>query len=330
MLRILILVLCLTSAAVGQGYHDNTGRGDVLAGGARMIPVDTPAGTYRVWTKRVGNNPKLKLLLLHGGPGSSSEYFEAMDSYLPGAEIEYYYYDQLGSYRSDKPDNDDLWRRDRFVEEVEQVRTALGLGPDNFCLLGHSWGGILAIEYALKYQANLKCLVISNMMSSIKGYNAYAERVLAKRFDPAALAKIKAYEAAEDFSNPEYLSLLEREHYERHVLRMPAATWPDPVQRAFAHTNSHIYVLMQGPSEFGLRGRLLDWERFNDLKRIDVPALVIMSQWDTMDPAHMQAMARELPQGVLLNLPDGSHMAMYDDQQRYMRGLISFMKSLED
>ena len=137
-------------------YLDNSGRDDELSGGSRLIPIDTPAGKFRVWVKRTGNNPRLKVLLLHGGPGATHEYLEACDSFLPAAGIEYYYYDQLGSGFSDQPAEPSLWDVDRFVEEVEQVREALGLGPDNFVLYGHSWGGILAIEYALKYQRHLR------------------------------------------------------------------------------------------------------------------------------------------------------------------------------
>ncbi|HEY1319644.1 MAG TPA: alpha/beta fold hydrolase, partial [Streptosporangiaceae bacterium] len=108
-----------------SGYLDNSGREDVLSGGSRMIRIDTPKGPYRVWVKRTGNNPRLRVLLLHGGPGATHEYLEACDSYLPGAGIEYYYYDQLGSGNSDQPDEPSLWDLDRFVDEVEQVRQAL-------------------------------------------------------------------------------------------------------------------------------------------------------------------------------------------------------------
>ena len=111
-----------------SGYLDYSGRDDMLSGGARKIPVITPAGQYRVWVKRVGNNPGLRVLLLHGGPGDTHEYLEACDSYLPAAGIEYYYYDQLGSGFSDRPGEPSLWELDRFVDEVEQVRRALGLG----------------------------------------------------------------------------------------------------------------------------------------------------------------------------------------------------------
>src|SRR5579871_1171075 len=112
----------------------------------REIPVQTPKGEFTVWTERHGDNPRAKLLLLHGGPGATHEYFECCEDYLPAAGIEFIYYDQLGSALSDQPDEPDLWEIPRFVDEVEQVRQALGLGPDNFFLLGHSWGGILATE----------------------------------------------------------------------------------------------------------------------------------------------------------------------------------------
>lgn len=312
-----------------ENYFDNSGRSDVLSGGIRMIPIETPHGEFKVWTKRVGNNPRIKLLLLHGGPAATHEAFEAFDSYLPGAGIEYYYYDQLGSYYSDQPENDALWTIPRFVEEVEQVRQALGLNRENFYLLGASWGGILAMEYALKYQEHLKGLIISNMMASAPAYDAYADEVLAKRLDPEALAEIRALETAGDFANPRYEELLMREHYVRHVLRMPIEKWPEPVIRTFKHLNKHIYVMMQGPSEFGIGGTLAKWDRTADLHKITTPTLVTVAQWDTMDPAHMRWMVEELPSARALELPDGSHLSMYDDQQRYFEGLIKFLKDVD-
>ena len=227
--------------AIGS-YLDSSGRDDVLSGGARRIPVSTPKGEFKVWVKRVGNNPGLRLLLLHGGPGMTHEYLEACDSYLPGAGVEYYYYDQLGSGFSDQPDEPSLWEVDRFVDEVEQVRVALGLDSGNFVLYGQSWGGILAIEYALRYQQHLRGLVISNMMASVPAYNAYAEQALMPKMDQAALAEIKSFEAKGDTDNARYMELLLEQHYIHHVLRIPAADWPDPVQRGFAHINPAIYV----------------------------------------------------------------------------------------
>ena len=313
------------------GYLDYSGRDDVLSGGSRMIPVNTPAGQFRVWVKRVGNNPSLRVLLLHGGPGATHESFEACDSYLPAAGIEYYYYDQLGSGYSDQPDEPSLWDLDRFVDEVEQVRQALGLERDNFVLLGHSWGGILAIEYSLHHQQHLRGLVISSMMSSVPAYNDYAEQVLMPQMDQAVLAEIKAFEARGETDNPKYMELLSEQHYVHHVLRMPVADWPDPVQRTFAHINPAIYVSMQGPSELGIGpdASLARWDRTAELAAIDVPTLVIGARHDTMDPAYMEMMAGRLPRGQYLNCPDGSHMAMYDDQEVYFTGLIDFLYSLD-
>ena len=266
-----------------SGYLDNSGREDVLSGGSRMIGIDTPKGPYRVWVKRTGNNSRLRVLLLHGGPGATHEYLEACDSYLPGAGIEYYYYDQLGSGNSDQPDEPSLWDLGRFVDEVEQVRQALGLGRDDFVLYGQSWGGLLAIEYALQHQEHLRAMVISNMMSSVPAYNAYAEQVLMPTMDQAALAEIKALEASGDIENPRYTELLNEQHYVHHV-RMPVADWPDPAVRAFAHINPAIYVSMQGPSELGISANEpAHWDRTEGWPRWRL-ALVIGAQHDTMDP----------------------------------------------
>jgi proline iminopeptidase len=314
--------------APAASYFDNSGRADAWSGGARLVPISTPKGNFHVWVKRVGNNPHLKLLLLHGGPGATHEYFEAFDSFLPKEGIEYYYYDQLGSGFSDQPNDDDLWTIPRFVSEVDQVRQAIGGNKDNFCLFGHSWGGILAMEYALAHQDQLKCLVISNMMASIPAYNDYAHKVLEPQMDQAALKQILDMEKTGKTEQPQYMALLMPNWYQQHILRRPADQWPDPVNRGFGHLNRHIYVLMQGPSEMGASGRLVNWDRFADLKRITVPTLVISGKYDTMDPAYMARMAKELPHGELAPT-NGGHMDMYDDQPTYFTKLIAFLRKFK-
>ncbi len=314
---------------IAASYLDNSSRQDRLSGGVRLLPVETPMGIFNVWTRRFGNNPRIKLLLLHGGPGSTHEYFEPCDSYFPAAGVEYYFYDQLGSHYSDQPDAPELWSIPRFVDEVEQVRVKLGLDSSNFFLLGHSWGGILAMEYALQYQRHLKGLIISNMMASIPEYNRYAENVLMPTIDATALAQIKALEAAHDYDNPRYMELLMQHHYVFHVLRRPVGDWPDSATRSFKHTNPKVYIPMQGPSELGASGKLLNWDRTADLNGITVPTMTIGARHDTMDPNHMQAMARALPNGHHLHLPDGSHMSMFDDQQRYFSGVIDFLRDVD-
>jgi proline iminopeptidase len=337
---VIIALLCLFNCSpdkpvsdtgeVANDYFDNTDRDDILSGGVKMIPISTPKGEFKVWTKRVGNNPKMKVLLLHGGPGATHEYFECFDSFMPKEGIEYYYYDQLESYYSDKPSDSSLWNVARFVEEVEQVRIALGLNNSNFYLLGHSWGGILGIEYALKYQENLKGLIISNMVASIPDYMTYANEVLGPQLDPEVLAEIRALEANGDFANPRYGELVYAHYYPKHVLRMPLEEWPDPVNRSLGRINTDMYVAMQGPSEFGVIGdaKLKTWDRKADLPNITVPTLTIGGAHDTMDPKHMEWMASEVQHGRYLHCPEGSHWSMYDDQETYFEGVIQFIKEV--
>jgi proline iminopeptidase len=329
---ILLLMVMFAAPALAQptpAYYARAGHDDAWSGGVRMISIHTPRGDFRVWTRRVGSNPRLKVLLLHGGPAMTHEYFEAFDSFFPGEGIEYYYYDQLGSAYSDQPNDDDLWTIPRFVDEVEQVRRALGLDRSNFCLLGHSWGGMLAMEYALAHQDHLKCLIISNMMDSIPAYNAYAHDVLMPAMDQGQLRLVQEMEATHRTEDPRYMAALVPMHYEQHFLRRPFADWPEPVLRSINHANQHVYALMQGPSELGASGRLADWDRSADLHLIHVPTLVIGARYDTMDPNWMHAMANRLPHGQYLYCAQGSHMAMYDDQDCYFAGVIRFLRGVE-
>jgi proline iminopeptidase len=293
----------------------------------KIIPIETPIGKFHVWTKRIGNNPRIKLLLLHGGPGGTHELFETFENFLPAEGIEFYYYDQLGSFLSEKPNETSLWTIERFVDEVEQVRKALELNKDNFYLLGHSWGGILALEYALSYQNNLKGLIISNMMSSAPDYAKYAENVLAKEMDPKVLKAIRELEANKDYENPKYMELLTPNFYFKHFCRLQPR--PEAMNRAFSHLNNEIYTLMQGPSEFGISGLLEKWDRKDDLSKLQVPTLMIGGIFDTMDPEHMKWMATKVKQGSVLICPNGSHCSMWDDQEHYFPGLIQFIKSVD-
>lgn len=323
-----MVLLMLPTLAVAQMPTDSAPRVPTVGEGT-LIPVKTPAGTFNVWTKKVGENPSIKVLLLHGGPGATHEQWESVAEHFVPAGIEFYYYDQLGSYFSDQPQVPALWTLERFVEEVEQVRQALGLGRDNFYLVGQSWGGMLAIEYALKYQKHLKGLVISNMMASIPDYNRYAADVLMADMDPGVLEELKAFEAAEDYHNERYVQLLVEHHYVDHVLRKPADQWPDAINRTFAHINQDVYIPLQGPSELGASGLLENWDRTADLHRIGVPTLVIAATHDTMDPSHMKWMAEQFPKGNFLLCPNGSHLSQWDDPENYFSGLIKFLKDVD-
>ncbi|MEE3627047.1 proline iminopeptidase-family hydrolase [Nitrospirillum sp. BR 11752] len=292
----------------------------IRVAGIRMIPV--AGGKYKVWTKKIGSGA-VKVLLLHGGPGFTHEYLEAMESFLPEAGIEMYYYDQLGSNNSDQPDDNSLWTLPRFVEEVEEVRRGLGL--DQFVLYGHSWGGILAIDYALKYQKHLKGLVISNMAAGIQ---SFLKRVNSLRglMKPESQKLIRELEAKQAYDDPAYEKIMMEELYPQMICRLDP--WPEPVTRAFRHANLTIYNQMQGKSELEVTGNLKDWERWDALPQIKVKTLTIGATHDEMDPEDMKRMATLMPNARSVICPHGSHLCMWDDQDFYFKNLIPFLKSV--
>ncbi|HMH22121.1 MAG TPA: proline iminopeptidase-family hydrolase [Puia sp.] len=299
----------------------------VQNGNIRLVEINTPKGKFHVWTKRFGNNPRIRVLLLHGGPGGTHEFFESFENFLPGEGIEFIYYDQLDSHYSDQPNDSSLWTTEHFVEEVEQVRQALGLNKDNFYLLGHSWGGILAMEYALKYQENLKGLIISNMMSSMPAYEKY-NGLLRSKMRKTLVDSLQAYENKGLYKDSVYQSLVVSEYYKQHLCRL--AEWPDPLVRGFKHLSEGIYVTMQGPSEFKTGGRLITWDRSKDLPALKIPTLTIGGEFDTMDPKYMEWMSTQVQQGNYLYCPNGSHCDMWDDQAHYFPGLIKFIKAVDE
>jgi proline iminopeptidase len=306
----------------------NYGDTGVRSGGVKMIPIKTNLGTFKVWTKRFGNNPRIKILLLHGGPATTHEYMECFESFFPNEGFEFYEYDQLGSYYSDQPKDTSLWNLDRFVEEVEQVRQAINADKNNFYLLGNSWGGLLAMQYSLKYQQHLKGLIIANMMASCPDYGNYANDVLAKQMDSSVLTQIRAIEAKGDYSNPKYMELLLPNFYNIHLCRLPE--WPEAVNRTFKHLNNTIYTMMQGPSEFGVGGNLVNWDIKKRLQEIVVPTLMIGAKFDTMDPNAMEAQSKAVKHGRYLYCPNGSHLCMWDDQKVFMNGVINFIKDVDE
>jgi proline iminopeptidase len=323
-LLLLVMAACTQTAKPKKSTVTHTYT-EVQSGGVKMIPINTAFGTYNVWTKKIGSNPKIKVLLLHGGPAMTHEYMECIESFLPAEGYEIYQYDQLGSYYSDQPKNDSLWTIPRFVDEVEQVRQALGLDKDNFFLLGNSWGGMLAMEYALKYQQHLKGLIISNMQSSFPEYAAY-NATLRAQMRKGLIDTLESYEKRNDYSNAKYIQLVTDEYYRKHICRMNP--FPNGFQRALNHTNGYVYAYMQGPSEFVPGGILKDWDITNQLKTISVPTLMIGAKYDTMDPTAMEAMSKLVQNGKYLYCPEGSHLSMWDDQKHYYPGVIEFINGV--
>jgi proline iminopeptidase len=320
------LATALTAGAGAQNAEILTRSPDGLnppgirTAGIRLVPV--AAGRFKVWTKQLGSGP-LKVLLLHGGPGFSHEYLEAFEAFLPQAGIEMYYYDQLGCNNSDQPDDPSLWTLERYTEEVEEVRRGLGL--EQFVLLGHSWGGLLAIEYALKYQQHLQGIVISNMTAGIHSYLKRTAALKVQLLSPELRARLDALEAKQEYDSPEYQKIMLQDLYPKMLCRIQP--WPEPLNRTLRHANDKIYNQMQGKSEFVVTGNLKHWERWDRLHEIKVRTLTIGSEHDEMDPQDMRKMADLLPNGRNAYCPNGSHMCMWDDQQVYFDQLLKFLSA---
>lgn len=250
----------------------------VHTGGSRTVRID---GRFDVWVKQVGTG-EIPVLSLHGGPGFNHFYLECLEDFLPQAGVRFWYYDQLGCGFSDSPDDDSLWSVERYREEVEQVRRALGL--ERFILYGHSWGGMLAMEYALKYPQHLAGLVVSNMTASVAEYVKYAA-ALVKQLPARAQAVIARHRAAGDYQAAEYQKVLMEEVYSRHVCRLDP--WPEPVQRCFRTMNAKIYNIMQGPDEFNITGTFRHWDIWDRLSGIKAPTLLIAARYDEMSPGQI-------------------------------------------
>lgn len=302
------------NAGVANGRSDG-----VKTGGSRMLDI---GGGHQVWLKQVGHGP-IPVLLLHGGPGMSHFYFECFEEFLPADRFRFYYYDQLGCGFSDRPEDVGLWTVERYREEVERVRSALGL--QHFVLFGHSWGGMLSIEYALKYQQNLSALVISNMTASIGAYVKHAQ-VLRAALPAEVQAQMKAYEDRHDIKSEGYQKLMIEHLYMRHLCR--CKPWPEPLDRAFKYMNATVYETMQGPDEFNIVGNYKNWDRWSDLHRIKSRTLLLGGRYDTMSADDIRRMGTLIPDSKTIICENGSHMSMYDDQQRYFTALCDFLGTL--
>ena len=177
--------------------------------GTTLLALDNG---YHLFTRKEGHGA-IKLLCVHGGPGGNHEGFDNFAANLPGDEFTVYTYDQLGSYYSDQPDfslpeNQHYLTLDYYLSELEEVRQKLGL--EDFYLLGHSWGGLLAQEYALKYGDHLKGLVIMSMIDNIAEYTTHINYLRNKELTPREVKYMKQVEDEENFDDPMYQELLDR------------------------------------------------------------------------------------------------------------------------
>src|ERR1051326_6984845 len=228
---------------------------------------------YKTWYRIVGDGElegKLPVLCLHGGPGATHDYLESLEG-MAETGRRAIFYDQIGCGKSDLPDDTSLWTVETFVEELGVVREHLGLG--RLHIFGNSWGGMLAMEYALTQPEGVASMIVASSPSSIPQWVAEANRLRAELPEDVQ-ATLTKHEEAGTTSDPEYEEAC-RVFYKRHVCRLPE--WPDYVLRSFEFLEEHgvVYNTMNGPSEFHIIGPLKDWDITERLGEIRIPTLGI-------------------------------------------------------
>jgi proline iminopeptidase len=266
---------------------------------------------YKLFYRSFGESTKGTVLGLHGGPGATHDYL------LPLADLSQFgyrviLYDQLGCGKSQLPKNPALFTVERAVEDVEAVRQALNLGKIN--LIGSSWGGLLAIAYALSYQRNLKSIVTIGGLASVPFTTAEMQRMKSEL--PADVQELlKKYEEFGNYENHEYLKAVEV-FYRKHVCRLKE--WPKELVYTFDHMSKPVYLTMNGPNEFTIIGNIRYWDVTNQLHKIRVPTLVTGGKYDEVSPREARNIHRGIKRSKLVIFENSSHLAMWEEREKFI------------
>jgi proline-specific peptidase len=283
--------------------------------------IAVPGG--RIWYQIVGvERPGIPILCLHGGPGMTHDYIENLGDLARTRPV--IFYDQLGSGRSERPDDESLWTVSRFVDELAAVREALDV--DKLHLFGNSWGGWLALQYVLDRRPELASLTLSSSPPSVRRWIADAADLRAELDDPVR-AVLDRHEAAGYFACPEYQWAITH-FYRRHLCRVDP--WPDCLERTFAGMSDQVYTTMWGPSEFGpVTGRLHDWDVTARLSEIAVPTLVTCGRHDEARPDHVAVLAAGITGSRLAIFENSSHTAFIEERELYLQTMDDFLGRVE-
>ncbi|HLY31587.1 MAG TPA: proline iminopeptidase-family hydrolase [Ktedonobacterales bacterium] len=274
-----------------------------------------PFHGYRTWYRIVGDpandTQRPPVIVLHGGPGVPHDYLENLEA-LADSGRRVIFYDQLGCGRSDQPHQPDLWTVPLYVEELGVVRQALGL--DRVHILGQSWGGMLAMEYALTQPGGVASLIIESSPSSIPLWVAEANR-LRDELPPDVQATLLRHEQDGTTDSPDYQQVM-LVFYNRHVCRMQP--WPDYVQRALENMGQEVYNTMNGPSEFHVIGTLKDWDITPRLGEIRLPTLLLSGRYDEATPRVMEVVHQGIAGSEWVIFEQSSHMSHCEEESRYL------------
>jgi proline-specific peptidase len=283
--------------------------------------IDVTGGS--VWFRRQGGGDRTPLLILHGGPGAASYYVEPLAERM-SAHRPTIVYDQLGCGRSDKPDNPSLWTIDRSVEEVDQVRRALGL--ERCHLLGQSWGGWLSIDYMCREPQGIAGLVLASTSASIPQFVAEAGRLIEALPEPARTTLIELG-ARGEYDRPEYGEAVQ-EFYRRHLCRLDP--WPEAMRKSAEELDGNqVYLTMNGPTEFDVIGSLRTWDRTADLERISAPTLMTCGRFDEITPACSETLRDGIAGARMVVFEQSAHCAHLEEAELYASTVEAFLTEVD-
>ena len=274
------------------------------------------------WYRVVGEGTGTPVILLHGGPGAPSWYMKPLEAL--GSSRPVVFYDQLGAGRSDRVSDTTLFTIERYVEELETLRQHLGL--ERFHLYGHSWGTILAVEYALRHPGPVVSLVLGGPALDVPLWQRTADSLVTTLPESTQQA-IRENEAAGTVTSPEYQAAT-MEFYRMYVARKQP--WSADIDSTFAQFGGAVYTYMWGPSEFTGTGTLKDYDVTGRLGEIDVPVLFVVGEYDEATPAAARHYQSLIAGAELAVIPGAAHLSMQDNPEAEIRAVDDFLRRVDE
>jgi proline iminopeptidase len=292
-----------------------------------LAPASLPAGEAylavpggRIWYKVAGAGAGTPVILLHGGPGYSSFYLKPFEDL--GDDRPVVRYDQLGGGKSDRISDTTLFTINHFVGELDSLRAHLGYAKVH--LLGHSWGTILAVEYYRVHPEHVASLTLASAALDIPTWERNARRLVGTLPDSSRRA-IRLREAEGKFDAPDYQAAL-GEFYGRYVWRHPVQVDLDSLMKT---VNEQIYNYMQGPSEFTITGTLKHYDGTAALRKVRVPTLFTVGQFDEADPPTIRRFTRMTPGARVVVLDGAAHLTPWDAPEESIRIERAFLRAAD-
>jgi proline iminopeptidase len=267
----------------------------------------------RVWYRIVGGGTATPLLVIHGGPGVPSTYLKPLAALA--SERPVIFYDQLGSGKSDHPADTTLWRMDRYLAEVAQVRAALGLHDVH--LYGHSWGTMLAVEYALTRPEGLRSLILGGPVLDARRFRHDDDSLIATLPDSVRLA-LRGEPPDAPTHSTRYREARRAYLEQFYARRRP---WSSDLDSAVAGVDQ--------TSATAMKGFMRTYDRTDRLHEIALPALFLAGAYDNTTPATTRAYQRAWPGAELVVFDSSGHLPMQDEPRRYVQVIHDFLSHVE-